>query len=210
MSFSQPGRAGLALLAFVIIPATALFGQRDGMQAIHAKPGDQLVIRGWPTQAFGPPLQLTVDVRGSIVLPQVGEIGVTRIPINELRDTIRDRYARFIRNPEVDVAVMRRVTVNGAVLRPSVYFVDMAATLRDVIALAGGVSEVGNRKKISVIRAGVARHVEAWETDTTEATQLQSGDQVVVGRRTWIEINIIPVVSLGLATASFLLSLRRK
>lgn len=208
MSFQRPGRLGLALLALLLVPAT-LFAQRSGTQATYAQPGDQLIIRGWPAQAFGPPLQLTVDPRGSIILPQVGEVGVSRIPIGELRDTIRAQYARFIRNPEVDVAVMRRVTVNGAVLRPSVYFVDMAATLRDVIATAGGVSEVGNRNKVSVIRGGVARPVPGWETDTTEASQLKSGDQVMVGRRSWIAINIIPVVSLGLATASFLLSLRK-
>jgi protein involved in polysaccharide export with SLBB domain len=85
----------------------------------------------------------------------------------------------------------------------------MRATLRDVIATAGGVTEVGSRKKVSVVRDGVSRRVPSWETDMSDAVHLESGDQVVVGHRSWLEINIIPVASLGLATASFLLSLRR-
>jgi protein involved in polysaccharide export with SLBB domain len=207
MRFLRPSQVGWALI--ILFGGFAGTASAAAQTTMHAKPGDQLVIRGWPATAFGPPLQVTVDPRGNIVLPQVGEVEVGRIPVASLRDTLRDRYGKFIRNPEVDVTVLRRVTVNGAVLRPSVYFVDMTATLRDVIATAGGVTEVGNRKKVSVIRAGETRRVPQWETDTSEASQLESGDQIVVGRRMWIELNIIPLASLGLATASFLLSLRK-
>jgi polysaccharide export outer membrane protein len=192
--------AGLSL-----IPAMA----RSQSSAVYARPGDQLTLRGWPTSAFGPPIQVVIDDQGAVVLPQVGEIVVSRIPVERLRDTIRARYERFVRNPEVDVAILRRVTVNGAVLRPSVYFVDTRATVREVIATAGGVTEVGNRKKVVVVHDGVSRPTPDWETDTTNAVHLESGDQVIVGHRSWLEINIIPVASLGLATASFLLSLRR-
>jgi hypothetical protein len=38
---------------------------------------------------------------------------------------------------------------------------------------------------------------------------LRSGDQILVGRRSWLELNIIPVASFSLALASFLLSLRK-
>jgi protein involved in polysaccharide export with SLBB domain len=87
---------------------------------------------------------------------------------------------------------------------------DVSATLRDVIARAGGINEeVGNKKKVSIIRDGKRISVPGWESDTSATSVLHSGDQVLVGRRTWLEINIIPVASLSLATASFLLSLRK-
>jgi polysaccharide export outer membrane protein len=207
MFVDWPGARCLALLAVCCILAAPCSAAQS--PAKYAKPGDQLAMRGWPAAAFGAPIQVVVDPRGTVLLPQIGEVPVGRIPIDQLRDTIRVRYEKFIKSPEVDVNLLRRVTVNGAVLRPAVYFVDMSATLRDVIAMAGGVTEVGNRSKVSVVRDGVSRHVSQWETDTSEAVQLESGDQVVVGRRSWLEINIIPVASLGLATASFLLSLRR-
>jgi protein involved in polysaccharide export with SLBB domain len=175
--------------------------------AAFAQPGDQVTLRVWPASAFGPPQQFIVDAFGNVIMPQIGPVAVGRIPIVELRDTLMVRYSKYIRQPEVDVAVLRRVTVNGAVLRSSVYFVDIAARLRDVIALAGGISEVGNRKKVAIIRDGQRLQVSNWESDTTQASVLRSGDQVLVGRRSWLEINIIPVVSIGLATASFAVSL---
>jgi protein involved in polysaccharide export with SLBB domain len=175
----------------------------------YAQPGDQVRITVWPQSAFGPPVAATVDPTGAILVPPAGSVPVSRIPIAALRDTIRTRLLKYIREPEVDVQVLRRVTVNGAVLKPDVYFMDVAATLRDAIAKAGGITENGARRKVSVVRDGVSTKVRNWETDTTTLSVLRSGDQVVVGRRSWIEINIIPVASLSLATASFLLSLRR-
>lgn len=203
-----------AIAAFVVLLAAPAWGQSASpvvrAAATFAQPGDQLQIKVWPQQAFGPPVTVSVDPRGSIVLPQVGLITVSNTPIFELRDSLKIKLAKFIRDPEVDVTVLRRITVNGAVLRPDVYYMDVTSTLRDAIARAGGISEVGNRSRVSIIRDGISRRVPGWETDVSETSTLQSGDQVMVGRRSWLSINIIPIVSLGLATASFLLSLRKK
>jgi polysaccharide export outer membrane protein len=201
-----------SLIWFLLSFAVAAHGQSPMLSgtSAFAQPGDQVTLRVWPASAFGPPQQFIVDAFGNVTMPQIGPVAVGRIPIVELRDSLAVRYAKFILKPEVDVAVLRRVTVNGAVLRSSVYFVDVAARLRDVIALAGGVSEVGNKKKVSIIRGGVSIPVRNWETDTTDTSVLRSGDQVLVGRRSWLEINIIPVVSIGLATASFAVSLLRR
>lgn len=204
---------GVAVLA-TCLAASAAAGQRGSAAVANgasgfAETGDQVRITVWPQSAFGAPMTGTVDASGSIVIPQIGLFPVGRIPIGLLRDSLTARLAKFIREPEVDIQVLRRVTVNGAVLKPDIYFVDVSATLRDVIARAGGITEVANRKKVSIIRDGSATRVPDWETDASQVSVLQSGDQVIVGRRSWLEINIIPVASLGLATASFLLSLRR-
>jgi polysaccharide export outer membrane protein len=171
--------------------------------------GDQIRVTVWPQSAFGPPFVGIVDASGNIVLPPIGIVDVARIPIGQLRDSLLIRLTKYIREPEVDVQVLRRVTINGAVMRPDIYFMDVSATLRDVIAKAGGINEeVGNKKKVSIVRNGIRINVPGWESDTTSTSVLRSGDQVLVGRRSWLEINIIPVASLSLATASFLLSLR--
>lgn len=202
-----------AVVAMSILLGAAVPAQTTARSADvgvgYAQTGDQVRITVWPQSAFGAPVTATVDIAGSIILPQIGRLNVSTIPIKSLRDTLGARLAKFIREPEVDVQVLRRVTVNGAVMKPDVYFVDMAATLRDAVARAGGITEVANRKKVSIIRNGVESRVSNWETDATPASILQSGDQVMVGRRSWLEINILPIASLSLATASFLLSLRR-
>jgi protein involved in polysaccharide export with SLBB domain len=203
-----------------ILATLCLVATQSGAQTIEpqtptrsltafAQPGDQLVVRVWPPATFGPPQSFLLDANGMVVMPLIGVVPAGQIPIGQLRDTLMTRYTRYIKDPQVDVTVQRRVTVNGAVHRPDIYFVDVSATLRDVIARAGGVSEVGSKKKVSVIRDGVTIRVPNWEIDTSETSVLRSGDQVLVGRRTWLEINIIPVASLSLPTASFLLSLRK-
>jgi polysaccharide export outer membrane protein len=204
---------GLAAASVLCLsePASAqVAGARAGVEAAaYAQTGDQIRVTAWPQSAFGPPVTATVDFAGNIVVPPAGIIQASRIPIGKLRDTLMVRISKYIRDPEVDVQVLRRVTVNGAVFRPDVYYMDLSATLRDAIARAGGITEAGTRRKVSIVRNGVTSAVPGWETDTSAASVLLSGDQVVVGRRSWIELNIIPVASLGLATASFLLSLRK-
>lgn len=211
-SLARACRALRVVAAYCVLIAPSMSAQAGlvtGGAATFAQPGDQLVIKVWPQQAFGPPITVSVDPRGSIVVPQVGLVSVRDIPIFEIRDTLKLRLAKFIREPEVDVSVLRRVTVNGAVLRPDIYFMDVSATLRDAVARAGGISEVGNRNKVSIIRNGVLTRVGNWETDVSEGSVLRSGDQVLVGRRSWLSINIIPVASLGLATGSLIITLLR-
>lgn len=44
------------------------------------------------------------------------------------------RYGGFLRAPELEVTVLRRIVVNGEVRMPSVYMVDVTLSLRDAIA----------------------------------------------------------------------------
>jgi hypothetical protein len=62
---------------------------------------------------------------------------------------------------------------------------------------------------VSIVRDGASQRIANWETDTSAATVLQSGDLVLVGRRSWLEINIIPVASLALAAASLIITVSR-
>jgi polysaccharide export outer membrane protein len=201
-------------VTFIVLATSALRAQGVPPTVVDAakgfaQPGDQVRITVWPQSAFGAPITAIVDPEGNILVPPAGQLSVRDVPIQTLRDTLRTRLSRFIRQPEVDVQVLRRVTVNGAVLKPDVYYMDVASTLRDAIARAGGITEVGARGKVYVIRDGQRNHVPQWETDASEASVLRSGDQVLVGRRSWLELNILPIASLGLATASFLISILR-
>src|SRR3954462_10916738 len=82
--------------------------------AAVAQTGDQVRVVVWPQSAFGPPFTGVVDAFGNIVLPPIGIVEVGRIPIAQLRDTLITRISKYIREPEVDVQVLRRVTINGA------------------------------------------------------------------------------------------------
>src|SRR5204862_36777 len=81
----------------------------------------------------------------------------------QLQDTLRTRYSEFLRDPELEVAVLRRVVVNGEVKVPNVYLVDVSSTVRDVIAKAGGLTESGSASRVSIVRDGKRLSVKGWE-----------------------------------------------
>ena len=143
-------------------------------------------------------------------MPRVGAVDVGTVPISAVPDTIRARYARFLRNPAVDVLVLRRIAVNGEVRSSNIYYLDPSARLPDAIARAGGVTDFGNRGKVSIVRSGQEIHVPDWDKPNAANTELLSGDLVVVGRKNWFVLNAIPAVSTVAVVTSILISIVRK
>jgi polysaccharide export outer membrane protein len=181
--------------------------QATAVAESHVQTGDRLFVHIWGEEKLSD--TVLVDSRGQVSLPKVGLLNVTNTPILTLRDTIQTRFAKYFRDPAVEVVALRRIAVNGAVSKPNVYYVDIATSLRDAIALAGGITENGNPKRVSVVRGTEEIPIPNWQRDQTMIGQLRSGDQVVVGRRSWLQTNALQVASLGLVVASFVLSLRR-
>jgi protein involved in polysaccharide export with SLBB domain len=108
----------------------------------------------------------------------------------------------------VDVVVLRRVTVLGSVRSPNVFYVDATTTLRDVVARAGGVDQYGDSRKVTLVRNGTAREIPDWDK-ATGFGQIQSGDQIIVGRKNCLAMNGVQVAGLGVAIISLVLTLTR-
>jgi protein involved in polysaccharide export with SLBB domain len=123
---------------------------------------------------------------------------------------VRTRFAEYFRDAPVELVVLRRVAVNGEVAKPNVYYVDVTTTLRDVIARAGGITEAGNAKKVTIVRGGQRIAVPNWQQDRSVSSDLRSGDQVVVGRRSWLAMNALPALSVTTVVASLIISLARR
>lgn len=173
--------------------------QRAGNATVE--PGDRVVVKVFREPALSD--ALTVDARGDIVVPKVGTVHVAGSTILAVQDTLRARFAGFLREPAVEVNVLRRVIVNGEVPKPGVYYVDIGtATIRDVVALAGGVSPYGHSSRVSIVRDGQRIEVENWERSELPSADLRSGDQVYVGRRSWLALNLGTVVgAVGLVSS---------
>lgn len=175
--------------------------------AQRVRPGDRLVVRLLGTEQPLPDTVL-VSESGLAVLPRLGAVTVTDVPASALTDSLRGRYARFLVNPAVEMVVLRRVIVGGEVKKPDIYYVDLNATLPDVIAHAGGITEFSNNK-VYLKRGDVVSPIQNWETTRASVGELQSGDQVIVGRRPWILQNVLPALSTLAVLTSLLLTLRR-
>ena len=174
----------------------------------HVEPGDRVVVKVYREPTLSD--DVMVDPRGDIVLAKIGTLHAASFTLGALEDTLRARYATFLRDPAVSVNVLRRIVVNGDVGRPDVYFVDVATTLRDVIAHAGGITESGNPGRVSIIRDGRTIPVPRWQDDVSRASDLQSGDQIFVAKRSWIYRNMFSVASTAVLITSFLYSVLRQ
>lgn len=200
------------LIAGILLTGPQLYAQNQSMAvAVRAadqliRPGDRIVLR---LLGVGPGSDtLMVNERGEAVFTRLGVINLGNVRIGALRDTLMARYRDYIREPEVDVSVYRRVVVNGQVRTPDVYYLDTSSGVRDAIAKAGGPLETASRSKVTVVRGARRISVPRWETDQGPEADLQSGDQVIVGRQSWFALNALPLISTSVIVIGLLRSLR--
>jgi polysaccharide export outer membrane protein len=186
--------------------STAAAAQRAARVAIAV--GDRVAINVWREPWFSDST-LVVDERGDVVLARVGTVRVAGRSIADVQDTLRLRFAEYLRNPSVRVTVFRRIGVQGEVKEPNLYYVDVTMTLREVLALAGGVAENGNPNDIVIVREGRQIALGQWRRGGPLSAELQSGDQIVVGRRSWLSRNALAVVSTAGLVLSVLLPVLR-
>src|SRR5499427_441482 len=103
-------------------------------------------------------LDRTVPVRpdGKISLPLIGEMTASGKTATELQKEIAQKLKQFVADPTVTVVVKEvnspKVSILGEVKTPGMYKIKDRATLLDVIALAGGLTEFAKKNKIVVIR----------------------------------------------------------
>jgi polysaccharide export outer membrane protein len=173
----------------------------------HAEPGDRLVLH-----IVGEPLMsetVTVNDRGQVPLPKIGIFEISPFTIQALEDTLRGRYGEFLRTPAIEVTVLRRLTVAGEVIRPNMYYVDVSTSLREALSVAGGMTENAKRDNVYLMRNGAHVDLPNWQNNDTRVAELQSGDQLMVGRKSWFSINALAATTTLVVVASLLLSLRR-
>lgn len=205
-------RALCALVLLLSVAGTRLTAQ-NGVEgaarraaAANVRAGDRIALHFLRERDLS--TTVTVDERGEAVFPKLGTMSVSQITIGALADTLRRRYAEFLRDAELEVSVLRRVVVNGEVKAPSVYFLDVASGVRDAIAGAGGVLETGNKNNVTIVRGSQRVRVKGWEHNQGPETDLQSGDQVIVGRKAWLVLNALPVISTSVIVVGLIRSLR--
>ena len=94
-----------------------------------------------------------VSQEGTLTLPLVGDVPAAGKTTSDLEHALRERYGKYIRNPEVGVRVAefhsQRISVLGAVKSPNVYQLTGPKTLVDLLAMAGGITDkAGNQVHI--------------------------------------------------------------
>ena len=164
------------------------------------QPGDLIRLKVWREPDLSG--DITVDPSGTATLPRMGPTPVSGMTADSLRRIIVATYARYLRDPAVDVTVLPRVTILGAVRQPGVHNVDPSMTLADVLALAGGASQEGKQDKVELRRRGERVAAKLTLDSPLAETPVRSGDQLVVPERAWLSRNaglLLGAGSLGIS-----------
>jgi polysaccharide biosynthesis/export protein len=103
-------------------------------------------LQSSPVTSYRAPRTVTLRVsqQGMITLPLIGEIKVLGLTSAGLERELRNRYDKYMYNPDIGVLVTeyrQRVSVMGSVQKPGVFELSGPKTVIDILAMAGGVTE---------------------------------------------------------------------
>lgn len=197
--------ASLAVIGLVTLPA-ALDAQGQPDTNFTLQPGDVLTVTFWREPKLGG--EFPVDERGQATLPILGTRTVTGRPWPQLRDSLMAQYARELANPgDVQILPMRRVFVLGSVTKPGAYLADPTASIAAAVALAGGATIDGSLNRVRVVRNGETVLRRAAVDSPLATANVQSGDQVFVDRRGWLDRNSAVALSTFVGLAGVIVTL---
>jgi len=172
---------------------------------VTARPGDIVRLRIWREPDMSG--DFVVDALGRATLPRLGPIAVTDVTSDSLQRVLVAEYARFLRNPSVEVTLLQRVRVVGAVRTPGVYNVDPTMGLRDVLALAGGPATDGRTDEVRLDRDGHSTWLKLGDAPSTREMRPRSGDQLFLPQRSWLARNTPLVAAIASASGALLMAL---
>ncbi len=209
MTGGRPFIVGVTLLCLAV-PAGAqqprnATAASDPVEASPGvRPGD--IIRLWVWREKDYSGEFPVDARGTVVLPVLGEMTVSGHTAEQLSDTLRGAYRKYLNNPSIEVTVLRRVAVQGEVVRPGLYPADATISIAELITLAGGVTPNGNQKKIELLRNGRVLVSGLGPSAVLQRSPVQSGDAIFVPQKGWFSRNGQVFLYGGVSLATALLA----
>jgi protein involved in polysaccharide export with SLBB domain len=139
---------------------------------------------------------LPVTREGFILIPQVGQVFVSNLTLDQLRRVLYDRLGRVYSgvrrtnaSTRFDITVSNvranQVYVVGEVAQPGAYQVSSLGTALTALYAAGGVTERGNLRAVEVRRGGkpaatLDLYAYLLQGDTRADVRLETGDVVFV------------------------------
>jgi polysaccharide export outer membrane protein len=132
-----------------------------------------------------------VDLAGNISMPLIGEVQAINLSTADLDERLTAKLGeKYLENPDVSVGIKestsRVVTVDGAVKTAGAFPTIGSTSLMRALALAGGVTEDANPRRIAVFRTvGGQRQAAAFDLQAirrgeAQDPQVYPGDIIVV------------------------------
>ncbi|MEJ2053186.1 MAG: polysaccharide biosynthesis/export family protein [Calditrichaceae bacterium] len=174
------------------------------------KPGDGLAINTFPDTASFLNNVFPIDDRGFAEFPIIGKVKVTAMTKKELENYLKETFRAWLRNPNIYIKPVVRISLLGGFRRPGLYYIDHNSSLWQAVRLAGG----------PLLEEGI--YEMKWERDGDEQKGdlikyfesgislrrmgFHSGDQLRTklpdSRTAWDTVqNFLPIVSLATTVA---------
>ena len=173
------------LIAAIVLPA-ALRGQ-EAVEPPESQlvPGDVIRLNIWREPDLNG--EFLVHEDGTAVLPKIGPLHVTAFTPSELKTHVIEEFSKTLRNPSIEVVVLRRILITGQVANEGVYPVDPTMTLVEALALAGGPTPTARNDRVFLIRGDEEIEIDMDEAPEVRNLALRSGDQLLVpASSTWV------------------------
>lgn len=164
--------AGLAVcVALIALPGAGPASAQAGAATLAQQPPAPQAPASSPAYVLGPEdvvevtvygydnltRIVTVGPDGTISLPLAGTVMAAGLTVEQLTAALVQRFAAYIRRPQVTVSVKEyrkmRVSVLGQVTRPGIQELRPGATVLDALAAAGGLTEKASITQARLVRA---------------------------------------------------------
>ena len=151
---------------------------------------DVLSIVFWKDKDMSADAQVRPD--GRIALPLINEVQAAGLTPEQLREKITEESKKYMEDASVTIVVRqinsRKAFITGEINKPGTYPLTSPTTVVQLIAMAGGLREYANGKKIVIMRTenGKPRRLSFNYNDIIDGKNLQQnielkpGDTVVV------------------------------
>ncbi len=209
----------LLLMAFLL-----LLPIQQSVAAYNIGPDDMLRISVYGYEDLKTETRVSAD--GRITFPLIGEVQASGKSSMELEEAIAVKLIKggFIHDAQVSVTVLehisQQVSVLGYVNKPGRYPLDSDSSIVDLIAMAGGIHEMGDSKVIVTRttdgkqqRQELNLHAYIEDPESLTPFKMQKGDAVFVpkaplfyiygevqhpgGYRVEPEISVVKALSIG-------------
>jgi polysaccharide export outer membrane protein len=184
----QPPAPGLATAAVTAAPV--INGAIQTPPDFVIGSDDVLNIVFWRDKDMSTEVQVRPD--GKISLPLLNDVQAAGLTPEALRVSIVDKAGKLIEDPSVSVVVKtinsRRIYITGQVGKPGIYPLLEKTTVLQLIAMAGGVGDYADSKKIQIVRTENGKPVShkfnyqdfIKGKNVSQNIELKSGDTVIV------------------------------
>jgi polysaccharide biosynthesis/export protein len=156
-------------------------------------PDDELAIRVLKQPDYTLE-RVKVSPVGSIFHPLLGEINVAGLTVEQLKKQLTIDFSEYVLDPtvyiELLVASSAKIGVIGEIVRPGILIMTRPMTVTDAIVEAGGITDMGKKSNVLVVRQPLDGNKQLIEVDVKkifegkakpeENIALQAGDTVIV------------------------------